>query len=72
MKRDMISTAHSVDGKIPELFDITALEMGLLSRIAQSPDDGGIWEALEIAFKYGFVLGQRSEKKAQKLRKRAL
>ena len=57
-RRDMMKTAAKVNGGIPTEYDMTAEEMNLLHDI--SADD--LFDALSIAFHYGYVMGGRAAK----------
>lgn len=68
MKRDMLCTARQAIGKIPTVYDLTADELRLLEEIARKPNANGLWDAIGIAFRYGFILGTRHEKTLAKKR----
>lgn len=72
-KRDMRQTtaAAKAAGIIPTQYELTALEItNLYNQTQESPDQA--YSAIETAFIYGFVLGQRATKaKARRARKAA-
>ena len=61
MKRDMMKTSNSMIGRIPGRFDMTLLELQQLIEILHN-GRGGEFDALDIAFRYGFALGARAER----------
>lgn len=61
MKRDMMKTSEKVKGNIPTQYDLTGEELQELHELIHSGSDGE-FDALSIAFKYGFALGARAEK----------
>ncbi|MDO5327755.1 MAG: hypothetical protein Q4G00_13680 [Clostridia bacterium] len=61
MKRDMIKTSNSTIGHIPGMYDMTILELQQLIEILHNGRDGE-YDALDIAFRYGFALGARAER----------
>lgn len=72
-KRDMRQTAAAAKaaGIIPDQYELTALELtNLYNQTQEGPNQA--YSAIETAFIYGFVLGQRATKaKARKARKAA-
>lgn len=72
-KRDMRQTAAAAKeaGIIPTQYELTALELtDLYHQTQEGPDQA--YSAIETAFIYGFVLGQRATKaKARRARKAA-
>lgn len=54
---DMIETARTVQGKIHTDYDMTIVEMNQLHKIYLSE---GLFAAMSIAFKYGYVQGHRA------------
>lgn len=72
-KRDMKQTAAAAKaaGIIPTQYELTALEItNLYNQTQEGPNQA--YSAIETAFIYGFVLGQRATKaKARKARKAA-
>lgn len=62
MKRNMIKTADLVKGKIPTMYDMDSFDMAQLLDILHSDSIDREFEALDIAFRYGFALGSRAEK----------
>lgn len=72
-KRDMRQTAAAAKaaGIIPDQYELTAPELSNLFRQTQEGPNQA-YSAIETAFIYGFVLGQRATKaKARKARKAA-
>ena len=63
MKRDMMKTAQSVI--LPDHYCITLEETETLRDLEQHEGTEGLFNAIMIAFRYGFVLGERYEKKRQ-------
>ena len=58
-RRDLIKTANKVTGCIPYQYDLTIEEMRQLDDIAREQD---IYEAIMLAFNYGYVVGHRITK----------
>ena len=65
MKRNMEQIAKSA--VINTNYEVSSKELLRLIEMAKSGTDGA-WDALVIAFKYGYVLGGRAEKKAAKMK----
>lgn len=61
MKRDMMKTSNSMIDRIPGRFDMTIWELRQLIEILHNGRDGE-FDALSIAFRYGFALGARAER----------
>lgn len=61
MKRDMMKTVETVKGKklIPRDYSMNADELMTICEMFQS---GKPFDAITIAFDYGFVLGARAQK----------
>lgn len=68
MKRDMMKTAASMEGKIPAMYDMSREETRDLIMKAQ---EGKAFDAIACAFRYGFALGQRYESRHGKDQKQA-
>lgn len=65
MIRNMEQTANTADLKAG--FQLSSNELLRLIEMVKSGTEGA-WDALVIAFKYGYVLGGRAEKKAAKMK----
>ena len=64
MFRDMKNTAAQAIGKIPNGYQLRATELGELIELAYSGRTDGVYDALVMAFRYGFILGKRAQKNA--------
>lgn len=62
MKRNMMKTVEKVKGNIPTMYDMDSSEMDELYRILKEGSSDAIFNALSIAFDYGFMLGARAQK----------
>lgn len=71
MKRDMLCIARQAIDKIPTAYDLKAAEFRLLEEISRKPSGNGLWDAICIAFRYGFILGTRREKALAKKKTKA-
>ena len=58
--RNMEQTANKAKDNIPGYYDLTSEEIIALLRKANSSVSEGRYDALRIAFDYGFVLGHRA------------
>lgn len=70
MKGRMKNAIAEVSGRIPDGYKLTSSEMleliGIATARPETPIDA-VWDAIGAAFKYGFALGRRCEKRyAQK------
>lgn len=63
MKRNMKQTVEKIKGKniIPAHYDMDGEEMSELFNMIVSQDNDAIFNALSMAFDYGFVLGARAQ-----------
>ena len=62
MKRNMMKTVEKVKGNIPTMYDIDSSEINELCKILKAGSSDAIFNALSIAFEYGFILGARAHK----------
>ena len=60
----MKDTAAQAIGKIPSSYQLRATELGELMKMVYSDEGNGAFNALVMAFRYGFVLGKRAQKNA--------
>ena len=68
MTRDMMKTADLAHENIPGAYDLTCGELTQLMEIA-IPEElrslvplDGVYDAITVAFRYGFVLGSRAQR----------
>lgn len=61
MKRDMYKTVAKIQGKIPNGY---SLKISECLDLAHKAAEGEAFNAIAMAFDYGFALGQRSAKKS--------
>lgn len=66
MKRNMTKIAEQIKGKIPDAYQLKGSEWLELAEKAREPYPDALWDALIIAFRYGFALAQRYEKNKRK------
>lgn len=66
MKRNMKKIADSMRGKIPGAYQMSMSEWIQLARMARGPEPSGVYDAVIMAFRYGFALAQRLEKNTRK------
>lgn len=66
MKRNMTMIAEQIKGKIPDAYQLKGSEWLELAEKAHEPYSDALWDALIMAFNYGFALGQRCEKNRRK------
>lgn len=62
MKRNMEKIIDEMNGRIPARYDLTGSEWERLVKKARGPMPDDTWDAIVMAFKYGFALAQRYEK----------
>lgn len=68
MKRDMMTIVSRMENKIPDAYGIT---YGELSDLTKMISEGKSFNALSIAFQYGFALALRMVKNEAKKGKKA-
>lgn len=67
MKRDMMKIVAETKGKVPRAYNMTCVELMRLMEISVGGGDtNAAFEAITMAFDYGFALGVRSEKNKKK------
>ena len=64
MNRDMYKTVAETTVKIPERYDMSFSEWWELTQKAVEGGINGAFDAIHIAFVYGYALGWRSAKKS--------
>lgn len=62
MARNMIKTVDKVKGSIPDVYDLTIVDLQELHEILHDSSRDREWDALCTAFRYGFALGARAER----------
>lgn len=66
MKRNMEKIIDEMTGRIPERYELTGGEWLRLVKKARGPMPDDTWNAIIMAFEYGFALAQRYEKRKNK------
>lgn len=70
MKRDMEKIAEEMKNKIPESYLLSLPEYKYLANKARGKEPDAAYDAVAMAFRYGFALGQRHEKRQAQQKKK--
>lgn len=69
MKRDMQKIANEIRKKVPDQYDLKVGDLILLNDMIENDFQDGKYDALQMAFYYGFALALRMEKNKKIKRK---
>lgn len=66
MARNMEKIAENMKNKIPDRYTLSLFEYAYLADMAKGTGKDAAYDAVAMAFRYGFALGRRYQKNRQK------